>query len=85
MGANEKLGRKLLALKEEIQEYINEYNRKEGELNAIKKQLKEEFKFNSLKEAKEYLKEVDNEIEKLNESVKKITLKIEEELNEYRD
>ena len=85
MGANEKLGRKLLSLKEEIQEYINEYNRKEGELNAIKKQLKEEFKFNSLKEAKEYLKEVDNEIEKLNESVKKITLKIEEELNEYRD
>ena len=84
MGANG-LGKRLLMLKEEVQEYKDEFNKKEGELNAIKKQLKEEFKFNSLKEAKEYFKELDKEIEKLNDSTKKLINKIEEELNEYRE
>ena len=67
-GADKQLGRKLLKIKEELEEKKAKRLELQGELKSLMNQLKE-LGVNSLEEAEEMIHQMEKDLEKMRESI----------------
>ena len=73
----DKLGRKLLKIKEELEEKKAKRLELQGELKSLMNQLKE-LGVNSLEEAEEMIHQMEKELEEIRESIEEEIKEIEE-------
>lgn len=73
-----KLSKRLLDLKEKIENSKAEKNKIEGRLQELMSRLKREFKINTIAEARRLLTKLEKEKEKLEQEVKEGIQKLEE-------
>ena len=71
----------LLDLKQDIEDTKTTVSELNGQLTTLKKQLKEDWQCNTIKQAEEMLKELDGNISKLDDRIKKGMAKLEDEYN----
>ena len=71
----------LLELKQDIEDTKTTVSELNGQLTTLKKQLKEDWQCNTIKQAEEMLKELDGNISKLDDRIKKGMAKLEDEYN----
>jgi len=74
------MGGRLLQLKQKIDENITRRQELEAELKVLNKQLKDDFKLNSVEEAQEEVKALDVQVDKLEKKIEKELDEIEKEL-----
>jgi len=72
----DKLGRKLLKIKEELEEKKAKRLELQGELKSLMNQLKE-LELNSLEEAEEMIHQMEKDLEKMRESIEEEIKEIE--------
>lgn len=68
-GNGENLGRKLLKMKEELEGQKSRRSELQGELKSLMKQLKQEFKIDSVEQAEKQIEKEEKELSKMEGSI----------------
>ena len=85
LGSREDLGRKLLRLKEQLEEQKGERAEKQGELKSVMKQLKMDFNIDSIDQAGVLIKTEEESLQDMENSISTQITEIEELMEEGND
>ena len=81
--SREDLGRKLLDIKERLDEEKERRSELQGELRSVMKQLKDEFGVDSLEAAEEMAVTEEEALQKLDQSLQEQVRELEEAMSQY--